>query len=59
MAQESLKVPALLDAGDLVSMEVIDELSVMTYVSMLFKRMNKAARSSGESYIYLLSSFSW
>lgn len=49
VAQESLKVPALLDAGDLVLMEVIDELSVMTYVSMLFKRMNKGARSSEPS----------
>ena len=50
VAQDKLKVPALLDAEDLVSMDVIDELSVMTYVSMLYKRMNKRSRSgSGES----------
>lgn len=45
VAQDKLKVPALLDAEDLVSMDVIDELSVMTYVSMLYKRMNKRSRS--------------
>lgn len=49
MAQESLKVPALLDAEDLVSVQVIDELSVMTYISMLYKRMNKKPRA-GESF---------
>ena len=49
VAQESLKVPALLDAEDLVSVQVIDELSVMTYISMLYKRMNKKPRA-GESF---------
>lgn len=49
IAEEKLKVPALLDAQDLVSMKVVDELSVMTYVSMLYKRMNKRS-SSGESW---------
>lgn len=45
VAQDKLKVPALLDAEDLVSVKVIDELSVMTYISMLYKRMNKRSRS--------------
>jgi len=49
VAQDSLNVPALLDAEDLVSMEVVDELSVMTYVSMLFKRMNKRSQSAPTS----------
>ena len=50
MAQENLNVPALLDAEDLVSVEAIDELSVMTYISMLYKRMNKKPRP-GESSV--------
>lgn len=41
VAEEKLKVPALLEASDLVSMEEIDELSVMTYLSMLYKRIKK------------------
>lgn len=49
IAQEVLKVPALLDAEDLLSMEVVDELSVMTYVSMLYKRMTKQSRSAPTS----------
>lgn len=49
IAEEKLKVPALLDAQDLVSMKVVDELSVMTYVSMLYKRMNKRSSSAPTS----------
>lgn len=49
IAEERLKVPALLDAQDLVSMKVVDELSVMTYVSMLYKRMNKRSSSAPTS----------
>ncbi|CAH3130952.1 unnamed protein product [Pocillopora meandrina] len=41
VAEEKLKVPALLEASDLVSMEEIDEMSVMTYLSMLYKRIKK------------------
>lgn len=51
IAEEKLKVPALLDAQDLVSMKVVDELSVMTYVSMLYKRMNKRS-SFGEIWLH-------
>lgn len=47
MAEEKLKVPALLDPSDLVSMEEIDEMSVMTYLSMLYKRIKKNS-SPGE-----------
>jgi len=32
-------------------MEVVDELSVMTYVSMLYKRMTKQSRS-GKYWVY-------
>lgn len=52
VAEERLKVPALLDASDLVSMEVVDELSVMTYLSMLYKRMNGKRSSPGESLLF-------
>ena len=44
-------------------MEVVDELSVMTYVSMLYKRMTKQSRSgkccvytSHQIHIYMVSS---
>lgn len=47
VAEEKLKVPALLEASDLVSMEEIDEMSVMTYLSMLYKRIKKNS-SPGE-----------
>ncbi|KAL9966156.1 hypothetical protein ACROYT_G024182 [Oculina patagonica] len=49
IAEERLKVPALLDAQDLVSMKYVDEMSVMTYVSMLYKRMNKRSSSAPTS----------
>lgn len=46
-----------------MSMEVVDELSVMTYVSMLYKRMTKQSRSgkccvytSHQIHIYMVSS---
>lgn len=52
VAEEQLGVPALLDARDLVSMDVPDEQSVMTYLSSLFFSLNNFKPSGNISLVF-------
>ena len=52
VAEEQLGVPALLDARDLVSMDVPDEQSVMTYLSSLFFSLNNFKPSGNISLAF-------
>ena len=42
MAEGELGIPALLEVSDLVHMEEPEELSMMTYISLLYKHFKAA-----------------